>query len=107
MTFSFAFPFFLIFGEILLLFQFFFPVIFVSLCDTIFYVVILTGTNQHWLRQSELTFTLTVKKCISILSTHNTRTLGLPKESFTHTMTRPFFVTVFAAVKRNSPFMRR
>ena len=77
-----------------------------SLCDTIFYVI-LTGTNQHYLGQSELTFTLTVKKCISILSTHNTRTLGLPKESFTHTRTRPFFVTVFAAVKRNSPFMRR
>ena len=76
-----------------------------SLCDTIFYVI-LTGTNQHYLGQSELTFTLTVKKCISILS-HNTRTLGLPKESFTHTMTRPFFVTVFADVKSNSPFMRR
>ena len=76
-----------------------------SLRDTIFYVI-LTGTNQHYLGQSELTFTLTVKKCISILS-HNTRTLGLPKESFTHTMTRPFFVTVFADVKSNSPFMRR
>ena len=76
-----------------------------SLCDTIFYVI-LTGTNQHYLGQSELTFTLTVKKCISILS-HNTRTLGLPKESFTHTMTRPFFVTVFADVKSNSPLMRR
>ena len=76
-----------------------------SLCDTIFYVI-LAGTNQHYLGQSELTFTLTVKKCISILS-HNTRTLGLPKESFTHTMTRPFFVTVFADVKSNSPLMRR
>ena len=76
-----------------------------SLRDTIFYVI-LTGTNQHYLGQSELTFTLTVKKCISILS-HNTRTLGLPKESFTHTMTRPFFVTVFADVKSNSPLMRR
>ena len=76
-----------------------------SLCHSIFYVI-LTMTNQHYLGQSELTFTLTVKKCISIRS-HNTRTLGLPKESFTHTMTRPFFVTVLADVKSNSPFMRR
>ena len=76
-----------------------------SLFDTIFYVI-LTMTNQHYLGQSELTFTLTVEKGISIRS-HNTRTLGVPKESFTHTMTRPFFVTVFADVKSNSPFMRR